>query len=326
MRPSALSLVACPSCGADLKQVGDPEPDAQGHVMEGTLACRECCATYLIAGGIPRLIPGVVQASATETASRFGKEWKIFDHMSDYQEEWFRKWIEPLGPDDFRGKTIFEGGCGKGRHTVTAASWGCKDIVALDLGEAVDVAFAYTRELPNVHVVQGDLLQPPVKRVFDVAFSVGVLHHLPDPRGGFDSLRGIVKPGGKVAIWVYGYESNEWIVRYVNPLREKVTSKIPEQLLYWLSLPPSAVLAAGTKAFRSQRIADAIPQGAYLARLATLPVKEVHHIVFDQLVTPLAVYLREDEVLAWFDAPELRDVQINWHNKNSWRGLATVTR
>ncbi len=61
--------------------------------------------------------------------------------------------------------------------------------MALDLGGAIEVAFARTRHLPNAHVVQADLVHPPVRRCFDVALSVGVLHHLPDPRAGFEALQ-----------------------------------------------------------------------------------------------------------------------------------------
>jgi hypothetical protein len=46
--------------------------------------------------------------------------------------------------------------------------------------------------------------------------------------------------------------------------------------------------------------------------------------VFDQLVTPIAYYLPEDEVRRWFETPRLTDVTISWHNRNSWRGAATI--
>jgi SAM-dependent methyltransferase/uncharacterized protein YbaR (Trm112 family) len=310
-------------CHGDLSLDPSYEREADGHVMTGTLACTGCATSFPIVGGIPHLLPERVFAEATATAGRFGSQWKLFDHMSTYQEEWFKNWLAPIGPEDFRGKTIFEGGCGKGRHTIVAAGWGAKAIVALDLGEAVEVAFAHTRHLENVHVVRGDLLMPPVKRVFDLAFSIGVLHHLPDPRAGFDAVRGAVRPGGKVAIWVYGYESNEWIVRWVNPVRERVTSRLPVPLLYYLSLPPSVALSMAAKVYRS-RVGDRLPYRDYLRKLAPLPVREVHTIVFDQLVTPIAYYLPESEVQSWFQAPGLADVQIAWHNQNSWRGSARV--
>lgn len=320
MRPAIASLLACPACLGELALAGAVESD--GHVVTGTLACGRCRADYPIRRGVPRLVPGRVQEEARETAARFGEQWKTFDHMSDYQERWLRAWLDPLGPDDFRDRVVFEGGCGKGRHTVVIAEkWRAKDVVALDLGDAVDVAFEHTRRLPNAHVVQGDLLAPPLgRRAFDLAFSIGVLHHLPTPRAGFDRLCELVRPGGRVAIWVYGHESNEWIVRFVNPVRERVTARMPPSLLYWLTLPPAAALAGAARLWRED-----LPYGAYLRQLATIPVREVHNIVFDQLVTPIAFYLREDEVRSWFARPDLADPRIAWHNRNSWRASAIVT-
>lgn len=327
MRESVLALLACPACRGDLAltSVAAVERALDGHVMTGTLRCEGCAARYPIVRGVPRLAPACSMPGAVETAARFGAEWKIFDHMSSYQEQWLAAWLTPIGAQDFAGKTVFEGGCGKGRHSVVAAGWGVKDIVSLDLGEAIEVAFAHTRHLPNVHAVQGDLLQPPVRRgAFDLAFSVGVLHHLPAPRAGFDTLRTLVRPGGKIAIWVYGYESNEWIVRWVSPVREHVTARLPARLLYWLSLPPSVALSAAAKLYATP-LGGALPYRDYIRTLAPLPVREVHSIVFDQLVTPIAYYLPEAEVRSWFDVAGLSGVAISWHNKNSWCGSATVT-
>ncbi len=324
MRAAALGLLRCPVCSGTLALTARELAD-DGHALEGTLSCASCTTAYPLTRGVPRLIPDAVLASATETAARFGKQWRRFDHVEPYHEEWFRRWIAPLGPDDFRGRVVLEGGCGKGRHTLAVSSWGAAAVVALDLGDSVDVTFAHTRGRENVHVVQGDLAAPPVARVFDVAFSVGVLHHLPDPRGGFDALCRQLRPGGRVAIWVYGRESNEWIVRFVDPLRTRVTSRLPAELLYWLTLPPSAALYGACQLTRAPGLGARLPYREYLTQLASVPRREVHNIVYDQLVPPLAVYLAEAEVRAWFDRPGLAEVQVASHNGNSWRACAVVT-
>jgi SAM-dependent methyltransferase len=321
MHASAVPLLACPACRAALTlQPGERASD--GHIMTGALRCAACRRDYPIAGGIPRLVAGAPPESE-ETAARFGEQWKRFDHMSEYQEDWLKAWLAPVGPADFEGKVVLEGGCGKGRHTITAAGWGPRALIALDLGSAVEVAFAHTRHLPNAHVVQGDIFHPPVGKVFDLAFSVGVLHHLPDPRAGFDALVDRLHPGGRIAIWVYGRENNEWIVRFVNPVREKITARLPHRLLFWLSLAPTGALAAALPLYRSP-LASKLPYHAYLEKLASVPLREVHNIVYDQLVTPIAFYLPEDEVRSWFTRLKLKDVQLAWHNENSWRGTATV--
>ena len=167
-------------------------------------------------------------------------------------------------------------------------------------------------------------MRPPVARAFDVGFSIGVLHHLPEPRAGFRGLYGRIRAGGRVAAWVYGYESNEWIVRYVDPFRRTVTSRMPERMLYWLSLPPAAALRIALPAYRWSALAERLPYGAYLGYLSRFPLREVHNIVFDQLVTPVAHYLRREEVERWLDTEDLGDTTISWHNRNSWRASAIV--
>ena len=54
-------------------------------------------------------------------------------------------------------------------------------------------------------------------------------------------------------------------------------------------------------------------------------MREIHNIVFDQLVTPVAYYLREDEVAAWFRDARFTDFRIDRHNGNSWRASARVS-
>src|SRR5204862_8365464 len=159
----------------------------------------------------------------------------------------FLGWIAPVTPEFFRDKVVLEAGCGKGRHTQLAARWGARDVVGIDLSVAVETAFAATRSLPNAHVIQADIYHLPLSRKFDYAFSVGVLHHLPDPGAGFRSLASKVKPGGHVSAWIYGAENNEWITRYINPLRQRLTSRMNPKNLLQLSKIPTAIMFAATK-------------------------------------------------------------------------------
>ena len=84
-------------------------------------------------------------------------------------------------------------------------------------------------------------------RKFDYAFSVGVLHHLPDPRGGFLSLASKVKPGGHISAWIYGAENNEWITRWVNPVREKITSRIDRRALLAIVKSPGGLCVSARR-------------------------------------------------------------------------------
>ncbi|MFZ0411974.1 MAG: methyltransferase domain-containing protein [Candidatus Acidiferrales bacterium] len=329
MRPTALPFLCCPNCTSELSIGAENISEDAGHVMTGELLCARCGSRFPIRNGVPVLLPGNVESVKSKTAARFAEEWTRWSDLRGYYDREFFDWLAPVGPADFAGRTVFEGGCGKGRHTAIVAAHGAKAVVSLDLGESAFVAFAHTRHLPNAHVVIGDLLRPPVQAVFDLAFSVGVLHHLPDPAAGFASLASRVRDGGRVAFWVYGYEGNEWITRFVNPLRTAVTSKLPAGLLRVACVPPSLALWSVIKIFYRPR-ADGkgparLPYGDYFAAMHHYPFDEIHANVFDQMVTPVAFYLRQEEVRAWFGSG-MRDAALRWHRGYSWSGVATVDR
>ena len=330
MRLEALRFIACPNCAGDLTLSSDtPRAADDGHIMTGSLACKSCASQFAIRNGVPILLLANVATVKLETASRFAEEWTRWSDLRDYYEQEFFDWVAPLKAADFADQLVFEGGCGKGRHTAIVASHGAKAVVSLDLGESAFVAFAHSRQFLNAHVIIGDLLNPPVRALFDLAFSVGVLHHLPDPAAGFASLASRVREGGRVAFWVYGHEGNEWITRYVDPVREAITSKLPAPFLRVAAIPPAIALWAVIKLFYHPRAngkgPSKLPYGDYFAALYHYPFDEIHANVFDQLVTPVAYYLREDEVRPWL-ASGFRDALLRSHRGYSWTGLATVCR
>ncbi len=327
MRTEALNYLACPNCGGALSSLSPVGDD--GHIIDGELTCKGCSARFPIHNGVPVLLSGNVDRVKLETAARFAEEWTRWSDLRDYYKEEFFAWLAPLTAADFKDQLVFEGGCGKGRHTSLVASCGAKAVVSIDLGESAFVAFAHTRRLPNAHIAIGDLLQPPVRPIFDLAFSVGVLHHLPDPAAGFASLTSRVRDGGRVAFWVYGQEGNEWITRFVDPVRKAITSKLPAGLLRAACIVPSFFLWAVIKLFYRPR-ADGkgparLPYGDYFASMYSYPFDEIHANVFDQLVTPVAYYLKGDEVRAWLKSG-FRDAAVRSHRGYSWTGLATVQR
>ena len=334
MKQRLLEYLACPSCGGSLRLNSAVEKEGS-EIMEGELVCELCSTSFAVRRGIPRFADlDAIEEEKAATAENFGWQWQHFTQEDERYAEQFLGWIAPVEPDFFRDKIVLEGGCGKGRHTQLAASWGAKCVVGIDLSAAVESAFAATRELENAHIIQADIYNLPLKRVFDYAFSVGVLHHLPDPRAGFRALASRVKPGGHISAWVYGAENNEWITRWVNPVRERITSRINQRALLHLSKLPTAALYATTKLIygplnRSaggSRLARRLFYNDYLAALAPFGWREHHTIVFDHLVAPTAFYIPRAEFEEWWRDVKASDVSIEWHNKNSWRGFGRINR
>jgi len=329
MRREVLPYLACPNCRSGMR-LGAVTREEGPHVIDGDLVCERGTCHFDVTGGVPVLIRAHVDALKTETAARFAEEWTRWTALRDYYERQFLGWVGPVTRQDFAGKVVFEGGCGKGRHTDLVARFGAKDVVAVDLGESALVAFQNTRNLPNAHVVIGDLLHPPVRPIFDLAFSVGVLHHLPDPASGAAAVASVVRHGGRLVYWVYGRENNEWITRFVDPVRRSLTSKIPYEQLRALSAVRAAAIWAAIKLFYRPGPDGAgprnLPYGQYFSSMYTFPFDELLSIVFDQLVTPVAYYLPRGDVEAWFRGPGYSDVALRWHNEMSWTATATVVR
>ena len=302
--------------------------------MEGQLACDSCQSKFPIVRGIPRFgTPEKLDAEKAATAENFGWQWQHFVQGDELYADQFLGWIAPVQPRFFQDKVVLEGGCGKGRHTQLAATWGAHDVIGVDLSEAVETAFAATRNLENAHIVQADIYHLPFARVFDYAFSVGVLHHLPDPRAGFRSLATKVKDGGYLSAWVYGAESNEWITRFVDPLRKKFSSRMNHRALLQVSKLPTAVVYLATKLIygplnRSSggsKLARHLFYNDYLNAISQFGWREQHTIVFDHLVAPTSHYIHRKDFEDWWREIGAKDLTVGWHNSNSWRGFGRIT-
>ena len=331
LKERLLQYLSCPSCAGAITLTSS-EHDGQ-EVIEGQLSCPACARAWPITRGVPRFASiEEVEEDKAATAAGFGWQWQHFTQTDDKYEQQFLGWIAPVAPEFFKDKVVLEGGCGKGRHTQLAAQWGAGDVIGIDLSAAVETAFAATRKLPNAHIIQADIYSLPFAREFDYAFSVGVLHHLPDPRGGFKSLASKVKPGGHISAWVYGAENNEWITRWIDPLREGLTSRMNPRALLQLSKVPTAIVFAATKLIygplnrsrRSAKLARHFFYNDYLYAIAGFGWREQHTIVFDHLVAPTAFYISREEFTAWWREIGAGEVSISWHNRNSWRGFGRI--
>lgn len=332
MKRKLLDYLKCPTCSSTIR-LGSIVAAEENEIMDGELACEKCDRKFPILRGIPRFATlEKVEADKAATAANFGWQWQHFVQGDELYADQFLGWIAPVRPEFFQNKVVLEGGCGKGRHTQLAAKWGAREVIGIDLSAAVETAFAATRALENAHIVQADIFNLPFAPVFDYAFSVGVLHHLPDPRAGFRALASKVKDGGHLSAWVYGAENNEWITRFVDPLREKFSSKINRRTLLHLSKAPTALVYLATKLIygplnrANGDLARHLFYNDYLNAISDFGWREQHTIVFDHLVAPTSHYIKRDDFEEWWRSINARDMTIGWHNKNSWRGFGQITQ
>jgi SAM-dependent methyltransferase len=176
-----------------------------------------------------------------ETVKGFGQEWSAFtqNQLTDFERTAiFNKYFSLI---DWGSKPVhaLDMGCGSGRWDVMAAPL-VGQLVAADASpEALQVARCNVTA-PNVSFVEctPDTLPFPEEH-FDLIFSLGVLHHLPDTEGAIRSLAGKLRPGGVLLLYLYyAFDNRPWwfkaLWRISDGLR-RVISSLPFSLRYALS-------------------------------------------------------------------------------------------
>src|SRR5207237_8851005 len=89
-----------------------------------------------------------------------------------------------------------------------ARRWGAR-VGGVDLSLATEVAASNLTER-SATFFQADVFNLPfAAESFDYIYSIGVLHHTPDCERAFKVLPALLKPGGKIAIWLYSVY-NRW--------------------------------------------------------------------------------------------------------------------
>ena len=106
---------------------------------------------------------------------------------------------------DFVGKDFLDAGCGSGEYSAWFASRGAR-VTGIDLSDGgLKEARGYAAEhdLPIRFEKRSVLETGFPDESFDFVYSTGVLHHTPDPPGGFRELVRVLRPGGKILISLY---------------------------------------------------------------------------------------------------------------------------
>ncbi len=235
---------------------------------------------------------------------RFGFEWNLYSKLNPQYELQFKNWVAPLDPSNFNDKVVLDAGCGMGRNSYWVLKWGAKEVTAFDFDErSVAVARNNLKDFSNVQVIFKSIYDIDWHEKFDIAFSIGVIHHLEDPVRALKNMINALKPGGILLIWVYSYEGNEWIPRFVDPIRKHITSKLPVAFVHWLAYGCSIPLWLIIKIFRGPT--------PYLRQLSKFKFWHVHSIVFDQLIPTVANYWKKEEVLFLLEQLPIKNIQIN---------------
>jgi len=115
---------------------------------------------------------------------------------------WWKQYLREFLPDEeIRGRRLLDVGSSVGEIARGLRERGA-DVTCLDLSGA---SLRRCRQInPGGAVLQASALDLPFPDAsFDHVISIGVLHHTPDCRRGFAEAARVVKPGGRVVVFLY---------------------------------------------------------------------------------------------------------------------------
>ncbi len=205
----------CPGCGTLLAPNLDPP----------RVSCSRCSGAWPVIDGIPRFVESAHLAS-------FGLQWNRYEVAHDDEDRATFQAKTGVNLEELRGLTVLDAGCGGGRYSKVAAEAGAT-VFGADHTTAVEKASRLCAHLPEARFVQADLKRLPfAPESFDFVFSIGVMHHDVDTRAVFDAVSRMVKPGGRLAVWLY--RRNQWWQERLNAfLRRRTVRMRPESLERW---------------------------------------------------------------------------------------------
>lgn len=316
MHKKFLQYLIDPNTGENLTLEGAVEKN--GTIQSGFLVSAH--HRYPIVRGVPRFAGYQDDSNYTKS---FGYQWNRWSKIQfdsentgrPYEGYTQKMWEKIVGSasHDIKQRVIVDVGCGPGRFIETVVSKGGLAI-GLDYSDAVEAARENFADNENVLICQADILASPIRpQSVDGAFSIGVLHHTPDPERGFHNMAHMVKPGGWAAVSVYspgGHYDNF----FVNLWRKLFKALWPIFGHYPPLAYSYAVVYATYPILKIPLLRTLIRP--FFAFTPFISLKDIRWSVLDTFdsVTPSNQYaFTPYQVFQWFKKAQLRNIEpSNW--------------
>jgi SAM-dependent methyltransferase len=266
---------------------------------------------------------GMNDRVAERTVADFGQQWTAYRDNRGYYgslEMWRDMFGPLLSPEDLAGRRVLDIGSGTGRIVAMLLAAGAAHVTAVEPSAAFEVLqenLAAQADRVTFLRLSGDAVPPDANA--DYVFSVGVLHHIPDPDPVVRAAYAALRPGGRMCVWVYGREGNGFYLALLTPLRA-LTKRLPHALLAALVRLIDVPLVAYVALCR----ALPLPLGRYMREVVgRLDPAKRRLTIYDQLNPAYAKYYRRDEATSLFARAGFERIAVHHRHGYSWSIVCT---
>ena len=256
-------------------------------------------------------------ADSQKTVDDFGEQWSRYTDNSGYygSPEMFADIVEPLIPvNAFSGTTVLDVGSGTGRIIHMLLSAGVHSVTGVEPSAAYDVLLKTFNSNTCVALLNKPGHDIPANAKYDIALSIGVLHHIPNPKPVVDAMLQSLRPGGRVLVWLYGLEGNELYYSIFSKVR-KMTTRVPHFLLVgvvwtaYVVFKPYHILA---------RFFNVPMRNYVLNVIGKMAADKQRLVIYDQLNPDYAKYYTRAEAEQLLTDSGFINVQLFHRHGYSW--------
>jgi SAM-dependent methyltransferase len=264
-----------------------------------------------------------------KTVESFGEEWTKFNRFS-------LKEVQEIGADYFdilpmnfelNKATILDLGCGTGRWALYLAN-NAGFIDCVDPSDAVYSAAILLKGFKNIRINKTDVDHLPFNdQTYDLVYSLGVLHHIPDTGKAMQACVDKVKKGGFFLVYLYYNLDNRGLTfrmlyHFTNLIRKficKTPAMIKKPVCDLIAAVVYYPIARSSLLFKKigfRKFAEKIPLSYYADRSFWIMKNDA----LDRFGTPLEQRFSKKQIVDMMAASGLINIIVS-PNKPYWHAI-----